>query len=57
MGNALLWMFGISATVLALAYIMILAAVLAAKRRMAKPVPSRAVAGSNAITAMRYGTQ
>lgn len=38
MGNALVWMLGISASVIALAYLMILAAIVAAKRRMATPL-------------------
>jgi hypothetical protein len=57
MGNALMWMFGISATVLALAYVMILAAVLAAKRRMAACAPPRNRKRSAAtLLSMRYRT-
>lgn len=38
MGNALVWMLGISASIIAVAYLMILAAIVAAKRRMSMPL-------------------
>jgi hypothetical protein len=60
MGNALVWMLGISASVLALAYITILVFVLAAKRRMAIPTPgrqSRAAPSMTRMSEMRYTTQ
>jgi hypothetical protein len=40
MGNALVWMLGISGAVIVFAYLAILAAILAAKRRMEKPLPT-----------------
>jgi uncharacterized protein YoxC len=57
MGNALVWMLGISASVLALAYIIILAFVLAAKRRMAVPIGRKGrTANSMGMPEMRYRT-
>ena len=47
MANALYWLFVVSATILATAYLAILASVLAAKRRMSttglQPIRSRSV--------------
>ena len=61
MGNTLVWMLGISASVLAIAYMIILALVLAAKRRMSLPVVGRkrgSTAGAlSRIPDMRYRTQ
>jgi hypothetical protein len=60
MGNALVWMLGISASVLALAYITILAFVLAAKKRMAVPTAARQRRAADTMTRMpemRYRTQ
>jgi uncharacterized protein YoxC len=58
MGNTLVWMLGISASVLAIAYMIILAFVLAAKRRMSLPVVGRkrsSAAGALAsMPEMRY---
>lgn len=57
MGMALLlWMLGIAASILSVAYIVILAFLLAAKRRMETPVVSRtsAVTRSSRIPEMRY---
>jgi hypothetical protein len=52
MGNALVWMLGISASVLALAYIIILAVLLAAKRRMSLPIVGRKRSAANALARM-----
>ena len=61
MGNTLVWMLGISASVLAIAYMIILAFVLAAKRRMSLPVVGRkrgsAAEALSRIPDMRYRTQ
>jgi hypothetical protein len=56
MGNALVWMLGISASVIALAYLMILAAIVAAKRRMASPLSrnSHRVGDMARMSAMHY---
>jgi len=60
MENALVWMLGISASVLALAYITILAVLLAAKRRMALPMTDgkrRLAKSMGRMPEMRYRTQ
>ena len=60
MGMALLiWMLGIAASVLAIAYIVITAFLLAAKRRMATPAVSRTSATTrlSRMPGMRYRTQ
>ncbi len=57
---ALVWMLGISASVIALAYITILAVLLAAKRRMALPMTGRKSRVANSMAGMpdmRYRTQ
>ena len=58
MGNALVWMLGISASVLALAYIIILAVLLAAKRRMSLPIIRKrsAANGLARMPGMHYRT-
>ena len=59
MGNALVWMLGISASVIGLAYLIILAVILAAKRRMAIPAGSRnggSVGNVASMSGMRYRT-
>jgi hypothetical protein len=59
MGNALVWMLGISASVIGLAYLIILAVILAAKRRMAIPAGSRdgrSVDNVTSMSGMRYRT-
>ena len=59
MENALVWMFGIIASIIAVAYIAILAAVLAAKRRMSTPLePARRAPQAQLarVHAMRYRT-
>jgi len=58
MGNALVWMLGISASVIALAYLMILAAIVAAKRRMATPLSRNARHASDMarMSGMHYRT-
>ena len=61
MGMALLtWMLGITASILSVAYIVILAFLLAAKRRMATPAIPRSRTTSrnlSRIPEMRYRTQ
>jgi hypothetical protein len=61
MGNALVWMLGISASVLAFAYITILAVLLAAKRRMELPLtgnkPRATKTAMGRMPEMRYRTQ
>jgi uncharacterized protein YoxC len=52
MENALVWMLGISASVLALAYIIIIAVLIAAKRRMSLPVVGRKRRSANAMAGM-----
>ncbi len=57
MGMALLlWMLGIAASILSVAYIVILAFLLAAKRRMETPAVTRtrAVARPSRLPEMRY---
>jgi len=56
MGSALVWMLGISASVIAVAYLMILAAIVAAKRRMATPLSrsTRGVGDMARMSAMHY---
>jgi hypothetical protein len=61
MENALVWMIGISASVLAFAYLTILAVLLAAKRRMELPLsgnkPRAATRTMGRMPEMRYRTQ
>jgi hypothetical protein len=52
MGNTLVWMLGISASILAIAYMIILAFVLAAKRRMSLPLVGRKRSGVGALARM-----